>query len=416
MSETGAQKLKIILIASGCDGTDVGEAWNSFQWVSYLSKRHDVTLLTFRKRDKSHASLQLPGVRVIEWIDLPMVGRWERFNSMLKPGYVKFYAGARRWIKNRLRTGESFDLVHQISPVAMRYPSPAAGLGIPFILGPVGGSLESPDGFGTELKTAPWYTKLRLIDEWRLHHDPLLRHTYSSANLVIGIAPYVKSLLGGIPSHEVELMSEVGMPGLPPQHNGLKKTKDEFRLLFVGRVIRTKGLRDAIRAIAHVKDIGGLRFDVVGDGYDLPACREEARTLGVSHLVRFHGRLPRIDVDPFYEAADVFVFPSFREPGGIAIMEAMSYGLASIVADRGGPGFVVDDQCGIRIPVSEPQKFASQIAEAIRILAQDPALVAAMGKASREKVRLQYLWDGKIERMEGIYRRVIAGPPPLRQL
>jgi glycosyltransferase involved in cell wall biosynthesis len=402
------QRLKLLLIASGCDGMDVGESWNSFQWASRLRQRHDVTLLTFRHRDRPSTVPQLPGVRVIEWLDLPFVGRWERFNSMLKPGYISFYMRARRWIKNRLRSGEKFDVAHQVTPASLRYPSPASGLGIPLLIGPVGGGLDNPGGFESELRSAPWYTKLRLLDEWRLRHDPLLRRSFASANCILCVTPNVKSLLGDLPSHEVELMSDNGVAELPPPRSHARENKKQLRMLFVGRMIRTKGARDAIRAIAKLKDIEGLTFDVIGDGYDLPACKEEAQKLGVSNVVTFHGRMPRKDIDAFYARADVFLFPSFREPGGIAVFEAMSHGLAMIVADRGGPGFVVDDACGIRIPVTDPEQFATRIADAIRKLAAAPELVAAMGTAAREKIRLQFLWDMKIERIGEIYHRVSA--------
>jgi len=88
------------------------------------------------------------------------------------------------------------------------------------------------------------------------------------------------------------------------------------------------------------------------------------------------------------------------------VIEAMSHGLALIVADRGGPGFVIDDSCGIRVPVTNPETFAAHIADAIRKLAAAPELVTAMGIAAREKVGSQFLWDMKIERIEEIYRRV----------
>ncbi len=404
------RRLKLLLMASGCDGTDVGEAANAFQWVSRLGRRHDVTLLTFRKRNRPSTIPQLPGVRVIEWLDLPFVGRFERFDSMLKPGYISFYVQARRWIKNSLRSGDTFDVAHQVTPASLRYPSPAAGLGIPLLIGPVGGSIDNPDGFESELKSAPWYTKLRLLDEWRLRHDPVLGRSFASADCILCVAPYVKSLLGDLPSHDVELMSDNGVIELPPPRIERRGNGGQFRLLFVGRVIRTKGTRDAIRAIAQLKDknIEGLTFDVIGDGYDLAACKEEAEKLGVSNLVKFHGRMARKDIDAYYARADVFLFPSFREPGGIAVFEAMSHGLALIVADRGGPGFVIDDSCGIRVPVTNPETFAAQIADAIRKLAAAPELVTAMGMAAREKVGSQFLWDMKIERIEEIYRRVSA--------
>lgn len=409
------RQLRLLLIVAGCDGTDVGEAWSSFQWVSRLAQRHQVTVLTFRRRDKQSAALQLPGVRVVEWCDPPFIGRWDRFNSMLKPGYIGFYVRARRWIKGHLRSGQSFDLVHQISPLALRYPCPAAGLGMPLVIGPLGGSIESPEAFRQELSKVPWYTKLRSFDEWRLRHDPLLRHSYGSADRIICVAPYVKSLLGDLPSHEVELMSETGVIQLPASRCATKKGARQLRLLFVGRVIRTKGVRDAIRAIAKLKDIDALRFDVVGSGDDLQACKDEARDLGLSDVVTFHGRLPRNEIDAFYAKADVFLFPSFREPSGNAVIEAMSHSLALIVADRGGPGFVVDDECGLRIPVADPQQFAGQIAEAIHKLALEPDLVAAMGNAARERVRRQFLWDVKIDRMSEIYNDVLTGSERIAQ-
>lgn len=402
------RRLKLLLIASGCDGTDVGESSNSFQWASRLGKRHDVTLLTYRKRERPSTVPQLPGVRVIEWLDLPFMKRWERFSSILKPGYISFYVHARRWLKNHLRSGETFDVAHQVTPASLRYPSPAVGLGIPLVIGPVGGSIDNPAGFESELRNDPWYTKLRLFDKWRLRHDPLLRRSFASANCILCVTPYVKSLLGDLPSHEVEVMSDNGVEELPPPRSETRKDKNQLRMLFVGRMIRTKGARDAIRAIAKLKDIGGLTFDVIGDGYDLPACKEEAEKLGVSNVVTFHGRLPRKDIDAFYARADLFLFPSFREAGGIAVFEAMSHGLAMIVADRGGPGFVVDDACGIRIAVTDPEQFATQIADAIRKLAAASDLVAAMGRAAREKIRREFLWDMKIERVGEIYKRVSA--------
>ena len=127
---------------------------------------------------------------------------------------------------------------------------------------------------------------------------------------------------------------------------------------------------------------------MIGDGYDLPACKEEAEKLGVSNVVKFHGRMARKDIDAYYARADVFLFPSFREPGGIAVFEAMSHGLALIVADRGGPGFVIDDSCGIRIPVTNPETFADQIADAIRKLAAAPELVARDGHSRARKGRI----------------------------
>jgi len=399
----GKRPLNLLLITAGCGSSAVGEAWSSFQWVSRMARRHNVTLLTYRNSHSPSTASELPGTRVIEWHDLPLFERWTRFNAMLKPGYVGFYLRARKWLRNCLQSGEKFDLVHQISPLALRYPSPAAGLGVPLVIGPLGGSLENPEEFGTELRGGAWYTKLRFMDKWRLRYDPVLRHSYTSADCIVCVAPYVKTLLGDLPSHGVEFMSETGVADLPPPRGSARPDAGKLKLLFVGRVIRSKGVRDAIRAIARLKDVDGLSLDVVGDGEDMAACRNEAQQLGVSERVIFHGRRPRSEVDVFYARADLFVFPSFREPSGNAVIEAMSHGLPMIVADRGGPGFVVDDTCGFRVPVVDPNQFATALAANIRKLAEEPDLLEAMGLAAREKIRQQFLWDAKVDRMNAVY-------------
>lgn len=402
-------RLRIVMIAAGCGSSAIGEAWVAFQWVRKMSEMHDVTLLTYGGREKSSLSLELPGVEVVEWPDITLFRRWERFNALLKPGYVVFYRRARRWLRNRIRSAQVPDLVHQITPNALRYPSPAVGLGIPLIIGPRGGSLDNPQGFSKDFGKVPWYTQLRKLDKWRLRHDPLLRRTYANADGIVGVAPYVMEVLGDLPSSkaEIELMTETGVMDLPP----LRKSRGDtngLRLLFVGRVIRSKGARDLIRAIAKVKDIKGISLDVVGVGEDMPACKEEARALGVDHLVKFHGWQQHDQVDALYDKADVFVFPSFREPSGIVTVEAMSHGLPLIVADRGGPGFVVDESCGFRVPVLNPDQFATDIAACIRKLAQNPGLIECMGAAAREKIRREFLWDAKIARMNNLYGRVLS--------
>ncbi len=90
---------KVLLIAPTCDGTDVGEAWVAYQWAKGLRADHDVTLLTYAKRGRPTAASQLPGLRVVEWQEPRLLGRFERLNSMLKPGFVAFYVRSRRWIR-----------------------------------------------------------------------------------------------------------------------------------------------------------------------------------------------------------------------------------------------------------------------------------------------------------------------------
>ena len=398
--------LRLLVVAPTVDGTDVGEAWVAYQWARRLSERHDVTVLTYRKRHKPSSVPQLPAARVIEWVEPPLLGAQERLNSLLKPAYPWFYRRARTWIRARLAEGESFDVAHQPVPVAMRYPSPLRGLGIPYVIGPVGGGLASPPGFEIEDK-APWYVGLRRFDRWRVLHDRWLRHTYEDASCVLAIAPYAIEPLAGLAIRRLELLSETGLEHVPPARPRSEAVEGPVRLLFVGRVIRTKGVRDALRALALVPELD-VHLDVVGDGYDRGPCEALSAELGLTERVRFHGTLPRSEVEAFYQAADVFFFPSFREPGGNVVFEAMGHGLAMLVCDRGGPGHVVDSASGIRVPARSAAQYPAALAEALQRLVDDPGLRRSMGESARRAVETRGLWQHRIEAAEAVYADLVS--------
>jgi len=397
---------KVLLVAPTVDGNDVGEAWVGYQWARHLSERTDLTLLTYRKRDRPPVTPQVPGARVIEWVEPPLLGRNERFNSLLKPGYLPFYLRVRRWIRQAQQRGEHFAVAHQPVPVGIRYPCMLAGLGIPYVVGPLGGGLETPSGF-EEQDTAPWYVALRRTDAWRLAHDPVLRRGLTEASCVLGIAPYVAEALRTVPIRRFELMPETGLETLPEDPERVVPREGRVRLLFVGRLVRTKGARDAICALAHLRDLD-VELEIVGDGFDRDACEETARTLDVVDRVTFRGALSRGQVEERYREADIFVFPSYREPGGNVPFEAMGHGLPLVVADRGGPANVVDSECGIRVPVTTPDQFARDLAEALRSLVVSPETRAAMGVAARKRVESIGLWSSKIDSMLRLYDEIQA--------
>ncbi|KJL43808.1 glycosyltransferase family 4 protein [Microbacterium trichothecenolyticum] len=392
------------MVAPACDGEDVGEAWVAAQWAFRLAARHELTLLTTYKRGHTPMARQLPGARVIEWQEPPGVGRLERLNSLMQPGYVPFYARSRRWIRQRLEAGEHFDIAHQVVPVAMRYPSPVVGLGIPFVIGPVGGSLDSPLAFVEEEGATPWYQRLRALDGWRIRHDPLLRRTYERADCVVGVADYVREFLAGLDLRRFEIMSETAVESVHPPVDRTGRS-GPLRLLHVGRIVRTKGLRDTIRAMGALRDLDVV-LDVLGDGNDRGACEELIEELGLGERITLHGSVPRAVVDEFYRNADVFVFPSYREPGGNVSLEAMSWGLPVVVCRRGGPGANVDESCAFLLDADDPTQLAADCAAAVRALAEDPNLRERMGDAGRRRAETTHLWSGRLDRMDRIYDEV----------
>lgn len=396
----------LLLVAPTCNGDDVGEAWVSYQWAKHLGAHHDVTLLTYHKRGARPAAEQLSGVRVVEWTEPRLFGRADRLNSMLKPGYIPFYIKARRWIREALARGERFDVAHQPVPVAMRYPSPAVGLGMPVVIGPVGGGLASPPGFAADEGSTPWFMKLRRLDRLRMQLDPILRGTYEGADCVLGIADYVEELLDGLNLRRFEVMSETGLDSIPEPIVRAGRT-GTVRLLYVGRLIRTKGARDILRAMPQLKDLD-LHLDIVGEGPERVACEALIVELNLADRVTLHGWKSKEEVAGFYRQADIFVFPSYREPGGNVALEAMGYSLPLVVVNRGGPGSATSEACAVRLPASNPEALSRDIAEAVRALVENQDRRLLMGAEARRHVAATALWPAKIERIGALYEDLMS--------
>lgn len=398
--------MRILLIAPYLDRKTPGESWSTFKWVEGISRRFPTTVLTQHRPGWDAAASGISAERLVNWSDprwLPISGRlaWE-----LKPTYPLFYLRARRWIKAALASGERFDVVHQINPLAMRYPSPARGLGLRYIVGPLAGSLPTPGAF--QNRERHWYRKLRNLDGLRLRHDPWLRDTYAGAAAVLGVAPYVEEFLRPCNLRRFELMAETGVEEV--QTEPKRRSAGPLRLIFVGRLIRTKGILEAIEAVARVAASVPVTLDIVGEGELMPECRAAVARHRLENKVTLQGRLPKTEVFRRYAAADAFLFPSYREPSGNVVFEAMSHGLPVIATTVGGPGYVVREDCGFRCDPTSTE-FVAQLADAIRTLAASPENFLEMSRAALARMREIALWPNKLDRLAELYAELTGSRP-----
>lgn len=404
---TSSARLRVLLIAPYYDKNIPGESWSTYKWIAGISKHCSVTVLSTHFEGWNKLDSPTHADEIVNWPDIALPNRFARINHEMAPGYFVFYHRARKWIKQRLQNGWNFDLVHQINPLALRYPSPACGLGIPYVIGPLAGSLSTPAGFATEGADRQWFRKLRHLDKFRLRFDPYLNRTYANAEVVLGVAPYVKELLQPCRIKQFVAVSETGIDSISPVGRSMKSDNEALRLLFVGRVIRTKGVIDAIRAVALAAKKTPLHFDIIGDGDQMLACRTEAVRLGMENCIHFHGWLPRNDLDEWYRNAHVFLFPSFREPSGNVIFESMRNGLPVITCSVGGPSHVVDDSCGIRASPTNPEDYAIALAAAITELASDSERLFSMSNAATKRIEKIGLWENKIRDLMSLYSDVV---------
>ena len=401
--------MKVLLITWACDREDSSEPRFAYRWVREISKHHEVTLLAVSRPDRfGCVKKQFPDVEVIEWCDIKVPDFLLRFRAIVKPGYFIFFHKARKFIKQLLQE-KHFDIIHHITPLAWRHPSPAYGLGAPLVRGPVEGGLETPSPLKPEVRDYfhP-YKFLRKTDGFRLHYDRTLRKSYQQTDCVIFSAPYVSEILKPLSIKRSEIEIEHGLHSVRSSLSPVAVQSDNsvqkiIQLLFVGRVIRTKGVRDAIRAISYMKNKHKISFTIIGDGDDLPHCRNEIEALNLKQRIHCKGWSNRHQVEKAYKNADIFLFPSFREPTGGVLMEAMSFGIPCIVCDYGGPAYMVGDECGIKIAPAAPDTYAKRIAGELDSLIENEELLKKMGENATKYALQKFNWSAKMERLNAIY-------------
>ena len=151
-----------------------------------------------------------------------------------------------------------------------------------------------------------------------------------------------------------------------------------------GRLTARKGVDVYLHAMAHLKESHpDLQHLVIGEGSQAFTRQlvELAQELGLEDRVHFLGQ--RQDVRALFDAVDVVISSSVREPFGRTLLEAMACGVPVVATHSGGPEeIIVDGENGFLVEVGD----AAAIAERVARLLDDQALALEIGSAGRATV------------------------------
>jgi L-malate glycosyltransferase len=163
--------------------------------------------------------------------------------------------------------------------------------------------------------------------------------------------------------------------------------------------LRRKGIDAQLLLVGSAKFVDrATRFD--NEAY-VSALHELARREGVAERVSWLGE--REDVPALMRALDVLLLPSWEEPFGRAVIEAMALEVPVIATDVGGPAEIVTDgrEGCLRAP-----RDAGAWAQAIELLVEDPARARAFGAAGRRRVEQEFTLERHVRAMLDVYSAV----------
>ncbi len=152
------------------------------------------------------------------------------------------------------------------------------------------------------------------------------------------------------------------------------------RVLFVGELVREKGVYELLDALALIegREAGTASLSVVGVGPERASLERYVEQRGIAARVRFHGFIDDADrMAELYSTHDIFCLPTYTEGFPRVLYEAMSHGLPVVTTHVGQIGTVVRDNVnGLFVEV----RSAEDVAEKITALIHDPLLRRRLGE------------------------------------
>lgn len=247
------------------------------------------------------------------------------------------------------------------------------------------------------------------LDQWQVQQavlafaDVIHAPSASEAELVAHHCPTLANRIG-VAGHGIDNASSRSNRQQQPAGG-------EVTVLFVGRFVDRKGIRELLAAIPSVLQRAPKAQFVLSGGHrgvsgpemqthwlpaELASCRDR---------IRFTGWLSPEETADWYARADILAIPSWYEPFGMVVLEGMLHGIAIAAADVGGPGEILEHE---RTALLFTPRDVDALAEAVTRLAIEPGLRHRLGAAAAQDVRHNWLWPSAIAKLHALYARAIS--------
>lgn len=189
---------------------------------------------------------------------------------------------------------------------------------------------------------------------------------------------------------------------IPKTEEVTEKEYGCHKILFLGRICRTKGIGELLTVMPALKEkypncmlyLGGIWEDA------------KLKELAEQHkeCVTYIGWITGEEKKKYLEMCDVFVLPSYFEGQPVSVLEAMAYSLGIAASDiEGISQMLKDGEDGILFP----PKDAQALQNGLERLLSDASFCKRQGAAAREKAIKEFSIEKNIEQLLSVYQKVL---------
>jgi glycosyltransferase involved in cell wall biosynthesis len=420
-------KKKVLLLSYYINPYDMSVPLEAYREYEQLRKHFNTTLVTRARNAPEIRKSGIPDSEAV-YIYMPLLDKihdlylsrvlkydWgsQKLTAFIIPYYIIYEFLIWFRLGSRIRAGE-FALVHRLDPVSPVVASPFSwlmrNLKTPFSLGPINGGLPWPRGYTSAHREKEGIRFFRRLYAYL----PFSRSTYAKSKAFIVGSSYNYLAAGRrVESSRLFFVHENGIPQKDVLEDRQYDDMPPVRVCFLGRLVPYKNCNVVIRGAAALIREKKIRLDIVGDGWDRPKLEALTRELGLEKDVTFHGQIPHPRAMEILARNHVMAFPSIKEFGGGVVVEAMARGVVPIVMEYGGPSDLVENDCGISLPLKNELDTVQDLKRVLEELVQNPDRIRRLGAAARAKAGSTYTWEKKTELLAAVMNYAMgAGPRP----
>jgi glycosyltransferase involved in cell wall biosynthesis len=409
------RRLKVLISAYACSpvrGSEPGMGWG---FISSLAQFHNLWVITEKEKFQKEVEEGLKSnPELAKHVRFFFIQK-ERHRTLRKiwpPSYYWFY---RSWQKEaftlakRLHQEIHFDVVHQLNMVGFREPGYLWRLDTPFVWGPIGGFVQMPMRFFSLLGTygSLYYVGRNFLNRFQIKTlpRPLKAADRAGAGLIAATSETAKSIQN-FWQKDSHIICEVGLPGIKVASFSKRADNESLRLVWSGLHTPGKALPILLKALAVMPNHINWRLDILGEGRETSKWKQLAIKLGIANRCHWHGWIPRNESLKTMQHGHVFIVSSLQDLTSTVILEALALGLPVICLDHCGFADVVTPECGIKIPVTYPQKVIEDMSQAIQRLADNEPLRQQKAAGALNRAA-EFSWDNKAKKLSEIYIQVM---------
>jgi glycosyltransferase involved in cell wall biosynthesis len=332
---------------------------------------------------------------------------WTVTTAMSVPSYLWFEHLFWKRFGGELRAG-NWDIVHRVTPLSPTTPSLLArrlrAINIPFVVGPLNGGVPWPREFSqARRQEKEWLSYVReayrFLPGYRGMRD-------NAAAIVIG-SRATWNQLGGRWTPKAVYIPENAVRRDRVAADVTRSSSAPLRVIFVGRLVPYKGADMLMEACAGLIKAGKVQLEIVGDGPQKTRLQQTVEEQRLGGGVSFTGWLDNAAVAARLSQAHVLGFPSIREFGGGAVLEAMAAGAVPLVVDYGGPSELVTPETGYLVPLGSREAIIGALRAQLETLVADSRPLAEKATRGRDRVERWFTWGRKAEQIAAIYDWVL---------